>query len=211
MKFIMENKFQHKTGIIILAAGNSSRLGRPKQLLQFKETTLLKNTISEALKVEKSFVIVVTGSNHDLIEKELQSLEVTISFNPEWGIGMSSSIVKGITDLLFLNPDCEQLILTVCDQPFVTNSIFENLISEFQKTQKGIAASAYADTLGTPVLFRQKYFQELQELKGQEGAKKLIKKYTEDVVSVPFEKGNIDIDTEEDYLKFLFERDKGAE
>ncbi|MHC0447044.1 nucleotidyltransferase family protein [Flavobacterium sp. 3-218] len=207
----MENKFRHKTGIIILAAGNSSRLGRPKQLLEFKETTLLKNTISEALKVEKSFVIVVTGSNHDLIEKELQSLEITISFNPEWETGMSSSIIKGISQLLSLNSDCEQCILTVCDQPFVTNSIFENLISESQKTQKGIAASAYAETLGTPVLFRQKYFQEFQELKGQEGAKKLLKKYTEDVVSVPFEKGNIDIDTKEDYLKFLFESDKGAE
>ncbi|WP_235831000.1 nucleotidyltransferase family protein [Flavobacterium ustbae] len=207
----MKNKFRHKTGIIILAAGNSSRLGRPKQLLEYKESTLLKNTISEALKVENSFVIVVTGSNHNLIEKELYSFEIAFSFNPDWETGMSSSIVKGITDLLFQNPDCEQCILTVCDQPFVTNSIFENLISESQKNQKGIAASAYADTLGTPVLFHQKYFQELQELKGQEGAKKLLKKYTDDVVSVPFEKGNIDIDTEEDYLKFLFKRDKETE
>ena len=207
----MENKLQHKTGIIILAAGNSSRLGRPKQLLEYKESTLLKNAISEALKVENSFVIVVTGSNHDLIEKELHSLEITISFNPDWETGMSSSIVNGISQLLSLNPDCEQCILTVCDQPFVTNSIFENLIIESNKKGKGIAAAAYSETLGTPVLFHQKFFQELQELKGQEGAKKLLKKYTEDVVSIPFEKGNIDIDTEEDYLKFLFIRDKGAE
>ena len=203
MKFIMENKFHHRIGIIILAAGNSSRLGRPKQLLQYKESTLLKNTISEALKVEHSFVIVVTGSNHDLIVKELNSPEIIFSFNCNWEHGMSSSIAKGLNELLLLNPDCEKCILAVCDQPFVTSSIFENLIFESDKTGKGIAASSYSVTLGTPVLFQKKYFQELLELKGQEGAKKLIKKYAKDVVSVPFEKGNIDIDTEEDYSQLI--------
>lgn len=196
-------QFRNKTGIIILAAGNSSRLGRPKQLLKYKDSTLLKNTISEALKLEDSFLIVVTGSNHHLIEKELNSPEILFSFNPEWENGMSSSIVKGIDELLLQNPDCEQCILAVCDQPFVTSSIFENLINEAIKTGKGIVASAYSETLGTPVLFQKKYFQELLDLNGQEGAKKLIKKYTEDVVSVSFEKGNIDIDTEEDYSKLI--------
>ncbi len=203
MKFIMETRFQNKTGIIILAAGNSSRLGRPKQLLEYKESTLLKNTISEALKVEKSFVIVVTGSNHDVIEKEVNLPEIIFSFNSDWENGMSSSIVKGISQLLHQNPDCEQCILAVCDQPFVNHSIFENLIIETNKTKKGIAASAYSETLGTPVLFHKKYFQELLELKGQEGAKKLIKKHAEDVFPVPFEKGDIDIDTEEDYFKLI--------
>ncbi|WP_236673066.1 nucleotidyltransferase family protein [Flavobacterium tagetis] len=199
----MKNNSQNKTGIIVLAAGNSSRLGRPKQLLKYKETTLLKNTILEALKVENSFVIVVTGSSHILIQKELNLSEIIFSFNPEWESGMSSSILKGISELLRLNPDCQQSIIAVCDQPYVTNSVFENLIDESKKTGKGIAASAYSETLGTPVLFHQKYFSELLELKGQEGAKKLIKKYIHDVVSVPFERGNIDIDTEEDYSKLI--------
>jgi len=203
MKFIMENRLQNKIGIIILAAGNSSRLGRPKQLLEYKESTLLKNTVSEALKVENSFVIVVTGSNHDLIEKELNLPEITFSFNSDWENGMSSSIVNGIKELLLLNPKCEQCVLAVCDQPFVSSLIFENLIKEHHTAQKGIVASAYSETLGTPVLFHKKYFQDLLELKGQEGAKKLIKKYAEDVVSVLFEKGNIDIDTEEDYFKLI--------
>jgi molybdenum cofactor cytidylyltransferase len=201
MKFIMENRLQNKIGIIILAAGNSSRLGRPKQLLEYKESTLLKNTVSEALKVENSFVIVVTGSNHDLIEKKLNLPEITFSFNSDWENGMSSSIANGIKQLLLLNPKCEQCVLAVCDQPFVSSLIFENLIKEHHTAQKGIVASAYSETFGTPVLFHKKYFQDLLELKGQEGAKKLIKKYAEDVVSVLFEKGNIDIDTEEDYFK----------
>lgn len=204
MKFIMENKFQNKTGIVILAAGSSSRLGRPKQLLQYNESTLLKNTISEALKVPDSFLIVITGSNSKIIEKELLSFDVTICFNEDWETGMASSIVKGLNELLHLNPNCEQCIFAVCDQPFVTSFIFENLINEYHKTGKGITASAYSETVGTPVLFHKKYFKELQDLKGQEGAKKLIKKYFEDTASIPFEKGSIDIDTEEDYNKLIF-------
>ncbi len=203
MKLNMEQKLLNKNAIIILAAGNSSRLGRPKQLLEYKETTLLKNTISEALSVENSFVILVTGSNNNLIEKELNSSEITIAFNSEWESGMSSSIIKGIQEVLFLNSDCESCILTVCDQPFVTSSVFKNLMKESERAKKGIAASAYSETLGTPVLFRKKYFEELLKLRGQEGAKKLIKKYAEDVASVLFEKGNIDIDTEEDYKKLI--------
>lgn len=203
--FIMKDQFQNRTAIIILAAGNSSRLGRPKQLLEYKESTLLKNTISEALKVPDSFLLVVTGANHNEVEKQLNTAKINICFNAEWKNGMSSSIVKGLNELLLLNPDCEECIFAVCDQPFVTNLVFENLISEYHKTGKGIIASAYSETLGTPVLFHKKYFKELLELNGQEGAKKLIKKYQNDVVSIPFEKGNIDIDTEEDYNKLISE------
>ncbi|PBJ08223.1 NTP transferase domain-containing protein [Flavobacterium sp. ACN6] len=199
----MKNKFHDKTGIVILAAGNSSRLGRPKQLLEYKESTLLKNTISEALNVPNSFVIVVTGANNQNIEKDLDSAAITLCFNEDWETGMSSSIVKGLKEILHLNSDSENCILAVCDQPFVTSSIFENLISEYHKTQKGIVTSAYSETLGTPVLFHKKYFNELLDLKGQEGAKKIIKKYLEDTVSVPFAKGNIDIDTEEDYTTLI--------
>lgn len=202
MKFSMKNKFQ-ETGIIILAAGSSSRLGRPKQLLKYKESTLLKNTISETLKVSNSFIIVVTGANQENVEKELNSSQITISLNADWENGMASSIVKGLNELLLLNPDCEQCIFSVCDQPFITSLIFENLIKEYHKTKKGIVASAYSETLGIPVLFNKKYFKELLELNGQEGAKKLINKYKNDVASVPFEKGNIDIDTEEDYKKLF--------
>jgi molybdenum cofactor cytidylyltransferase len=194
-----------KTGIIILAAGNSSRLGQPKQLLPFKNTTLLKNTIAEALLVSNSTIIVVTGSNHELIEKELQNSKLKITFNPNWELGMSSSIVAGLNELKLLYPDIKNTILTVCDQPFVTSSVFENLINEYNKTNKGIIASSYAETLGTPVLFDQKYFNDLLQLEGQEGAKKIINKFLDNTVSIPFEKGNIDIDTEEDYNKLMSE------
>ncbi|MDR7370135.1 nucleotidyltransferase family protein [Flavobacterium aquidurense] len=191
------------TGIIILAAGNSSRLGHPKQLLVYKNSTLLEHILEEASGVKDAIVIIVTGSNHELIEKEISYSEVKTVFNSDWELGMSSSINAGLTKLLYLFPEIEKCIFTVCDQPFVTTAIFENLITKYQKTGKGILASSYAETLGTPVLFDKKYFKALLELKGQEGAKKIIHRFLEDTTSVPFEKGNIDIDTEDDYNKLL--------
>lgn len=195
----MEDNIKNKTGIVILAAGSSSRLGQPKQLLTYKNTTLLKNTINEASLIPNAVIIVVTGSNHELIKEQIESEEIKISFNPDWEMGMSSSIAKGLSDLLLEYPQIEKCIFAVCDQPFVSTAIFENLIDQYNKTKKGIAASAYAKTLGTPVLLDKKYFKELLELKGQEGAKKIINKFLDDTVAVPFEKGNIDIDTMEDY------------
>jgi len=192
------------TGIIILAAGNSSRLGQPKQLLPYKDDTLLQHIIAEAAVIKDTVLIVVTGANHELIEKNIDS-KVKTAFNSDWELGMSSSINTGLKKLWELHPEIEECIFTVCDQPFVSHSIFENLITEYHKTQKGIVASSYSDTLGTPVLFGKKYFEELFNLKGQEGAKKIINRFLEDTASILFEKGDIDIDTEDDYNKLISE------
>jgi molybdenum cofactor cytidylyltransferase len=200
----MSNNIESKIGIIILAAGNSSRLGHPKQLLEYKNSTLLKNTIAEASFIQNSNIIVVTGAYNELIEKELLEFpKIKIAFNPDWQAGMSSSIVKGLSELLVLYPDSESCIFAVCDQPYVTSLVFYNLINRYKETEKGIVASAYAETLGTPVLFHKKYFNALLELKGQEGAKKIINAFLNDTVSVSFEKGDIDIDTEEDYNELI--------
>lgn len=193
------------TGIIILAAGNSSRLGQPKQLLPYRDGTLLQHLITEVFLVQDAVIIVVTGANRELIEKEIDPFNIKTIFNQDWELGMSSSINTGLKKLLESHPEIENCIFTVCDQPFVSHSIFENLITEFSKTRKGIIASSYAETLGTPVLFDKKYFNELLNLKGQEGAKKIINRFLEDTASIPFEKGNIDIDTEEDYNTLISE------
>lgn len=194
---------EHKIGIVVLAAGNSSRLGLPKQLLEYKNTTLLKKIIKEALLLPRCAIIVVTGAYNELIEKELDKTVLTICFNPDWKSGMASSIVKGLEAVLQLHPDIEKCLFTVCDQPYVTDAVFKNLVSEQDKTNKGIVACAYSETLGTPVLFDKKHFSALLALKGQEGAKKIINAYLDDTVSIPFEKGAIDIDTAEDYQNLI--------
>ncbi|TDW47980.1 molybdenum cofactor cytidylyltransferase [Flavobacterium sp. 270] len=199
----MSAKRENKTGIVILAAGNSSRLGEPKQLLEFKNTTLLKNTINEALLVPNSIVIVVTGAVHETIEKEIDPSKIKIVFNPDWELGMSSSIIAGLKEFMVSAPESNTCIFSVCDQPYLTHTVFEELVTAHSKTKKGIIASSYAGTFGIPVLFERKYFNALLELDEQSGAKKIIKNYIEDSSLVPFEKGVIDIDTQEDYQNLI--------
>jgi molybdenum cofactor cytidylyltransferase len=191
------------TGIIILAAGNSSRLGRPKQLLELNGYTLLRNTIIQAKLVPNSFVVVVTGAYKDLIDKELAYTAAKVVHNPHWEEGMASSISLGLYKLRASNPEIQACIVTVCDQPFVTAKIFSDLLDVQATTGKGIVASAYAGTLGTPVLFGNGYFNELLGLKGQEGAKKLLSKFSDDTAPIAFEKGAVDIDTIDDYNNLI--------
>jgi molybdenum cofactor cytidylyltransferase len=192
-----------KYGIIILAAGESSRLGKPKQLLPYNNKTLLKNIVDMALQVQESFTVVVTGSARDVVAQELKDTDVTLRYNDQWQTGMSSSIQEGISAIKKLQPKVEGSILTVCDQPFVTENVLAGLIKKHEETGQGIVASAYAGTAGTPAFFSHDYFEELLNLKGDEGAKKLLKKYASDVLLVPFERGEIDIDTPDDYLKLI--------
>jgi molybdenum cofactor cytidylyltransferase len=191
------------TVIIILAAGNSSRLGTPKQLLRYKNKTLLQTAIEEASLVPNTIVFVVTGANHDVIQNEPYTQSTIICHNREWEKGMSTSIATGLKELLTLHPDIQKCIFTVCDQPYLSSSVFKDLINTYFQTGNGIIASSYSQTLGTPVLFDEKYFDALLELKGQEGAKKIITRFLHDTASVVFEKGAVDIDTIEDYHNLI--------
>lgn len=184
--------------LIILAAGNSSRLGRPKQHLPYLDKTLLERVIDEGLKAGLSPIIVVEGG-----AKLALPDGVTVVENQNWQLGMGTSIVKGVKALLEIDQNTERIIVSVCDQPYVSADLFLKLISEQSDTQTGIVASAYADTLGTPVLFTCKYFAELLQLKGKEGAKKIVNQAGEDISSVFFPQGDIDIDTESDYNNLI--------
>jgi len=193
----------NNTGIIILAAGSSSRFGNTKQLLHFKGKTLLQHTMEEAAEAGAEPVLVVTGANADEISKEIKNEKVEIVFNKNWEQGMASGIVMGLKNAIILNKELENIIITVCDQPFVSSSLFQQLFQKQNESAKHIVASAYADTIGTPALFTIKYFVALMGLTGDQGAKGLLKKYSKDLATVDFPDGYIDIDTKEDYENLL--------
>lgn len=189
----------NNTGVIILAAGESSRLGSPKQLLTYSGATLLQHAIDVAHSSDAGIVIVVLGANADLIADELKDTTVHIVVNAAWKEGMASTIRYGLQTLVKLNPQAEAVILMVADQPFVTADLLIKLMEVNRKEQRTIVAGKYGNTFGTPVLFTKRFFPELLELTGDVGAKSLVKKYINDAAFVPFSKGAIDIDTIGDY------------
>jgi len=191
------------TAIVILAAGNSSRMGKPKQLLKFNGHTLLDLVITESLKTKFRPVVVVLGAYATEIKQASINPEVIYAVNENWENGMSSSISLGLKVALENNPKIENVILTVADQACISSEIFENLQSKQEQSQKNIVASAYSQTTGTPALFNKKYFKELLTLNGANGAKSLIKQHVDNSATIPFELGNIDIDTETDYNNLI--------
>jgi molybdenum cofactor cytidylyltransferase len=193
------------TGIILLAAGDSSRLGQPKQLLHYKESTLLQIAIDAADEASAKHKLLVLGANSELIKKSIDLKSISLTENPDWKDGMSSSLNVALRQLLKLDPEMDQIITVLSDQPFITSSLINALIATQTSSGKGIVACRYEDTLGVPVLFDKKYFDEILDLDGSMGAKKLIFQYPDDRDTVYFPEGKIDIDTLEDYKKLAGE------
>jgi molybdenum cofactor cytidylyltransferase len=196
----------NNTGIIILAAGGSSRFGNIKQLLLFNGKTLLQHVIDEAAKARAQPIVVITGANANRVSASIADSKVNIVINENWQEGMASGIVAGVQTIVSSNKDIKKIIVAVCDQPFVTSALFEQLDQMQNKSGKSIVACTYAHTVGTPALFTTKYFDQLLSLKGDEGAKKILKRYSEDVATVEFPKGEIDIDTQKDYQNLVDEQ-----
>lgn len=188
--------------LIILAAGASRRLGFPKQTLLYKGRTLLEIAIEAGLKSKCQPVTVVLGANADKIEPGLQDYPINIIRNPDWETGMGSSIALAIKEIQN-NADITQTVIMLCDQPFVTSRLIDSLLYKQQEANKKIIACIYKDTIGVPVLFSRSLFGELILLQGQEGAKKILNAHADDIATIPFEKGGVDIDTVADYEELL--------
>ena len=194
-----KNRSNH-IGIILLAAGASKRLGRPKQLLTFSGNTFLQNSVRAASSSHAFTTIVVLGCDSaSMINKVNSNTHVVI--NPDWQEGMASSIRNGIKSLLEEEPSAEGAILMTCDQPFVDAAVLNNLIEAHQRSGKPIVACAYQNTFGPPALFHKSLFSELLQLYGDIGARSVVKQHADDVEVISFPKGEVDIDTEADYEK----------
>lgn len=187
-------------GIVILAAGSSSRLGQPKQLLEFQGITLIQHIAQIAVKAVEKPVVVILGANFSLIHAQLTHLPVHIVNNPDWSQGMTSSIRKGLIAMQYFSPETEGVIFAVCDQPYITSDLFLEMISVGNQSQKPIVASIYNNIPGTPVLFKKEYFEVLLALKDNEGARKVLQRHPESVETVPFPLGIFDVDTMQDYV-----------
>lgn len=187
--------------LLLLAAGNSSRLGHPKQNLHIGESTLINHVLSQTANIPFSDRIVVLGAYAEDIAQTLHPSISTV-YNMRWKEGMASSIRCGL-ERLIVNNRSEQVMVLLSDQPLITAELLSRLLLEKKESNKKIVACDYGNVIGVPALFDQSLFSEMMMLEGTSGAKQLIKKHAGDVSTVPFPEGIVDIDTEEDYQAWL--------
>ena len=186
--------------IVILAAGESQRMGRPKQVLPFRGRTLLGCAVETAMASKCRPIVVVTGAHGDLVRPELQSLPVLVAHNPGWAEGLSSSLRVAIDTLTQL-AECRLAgaVITLADQPLVTASDIDEIVDVHRRRRKDIVASEYADTQGVPMFISRRLFADIRRLTGKEGAKRLISDHLECVEAVPLASAAFDIDSPADY------------
>lgn len=190
----------HTTEILLLAAGASARLGRPKQLLPFHGSTLVRYLAEQALASNAHHVRVVVGAHQDVVRDQLSDLIVTVVEHKHWSGGLSTSIQAGLATLPEI---ADSVILMLGDQPRVTADHLTALIEKQHESGKGLVASRYQQTPGVPALFTRRYFRDLLNLRGDAGAKTVLLLRAEDVALVDLPGGEVDIDTEADWRRLM--------
>jgi molybdenum cofactor cytidylyltransferase len=184
---------------IILAAGASRRLGQPKQLVRIAGETLLARTIRIVHESGAEPLIVVLGAHHESIASTVDLSQVQSVINPSWEQGIATSIHAGIEALAERDQDPEAVLLLVCDQAKLTADHLRALIAAHeQSSEPGIVTSLYAGIAGIPAIFPANQFSNLLKLRGDSGARSILRDPECPIITLPFAGGEVDIDTPED-------------
>jgi molybdenum cofactor cytidylyltransferase len=163
----------HTFGAIILAAGASSRLGEPKQLLRFEGRPLLVRAIEATLASGAAPIVVVLGAHAEKIRPVLHGLPILIADNPAWAEGMSSSLRVGLNALEAAAPALDAALIALCDQPHFSAAAIARLHTALTHPHS-IAATRHGERAGVPAIFSRQHFPELHALRGDQGARTVI-------------------------------------
>ncbi len=192
-----------KIGTIILAAGDSSRMGgEPKQLLTYKGQSLIRRIAESALALQKGPVVIVLGASRERIVPELAGLPVTLVDNSSWPTGQASSLKTGLAALYLTRKDIDAVLVLHTDQPLVSLGLLLHMFEVQKEERKGIVACRYDAQISVPALFHRDYINELLQLEGDKGVKWVIGRHRDDCAQVPFEAGAIDLDSKRDVELF---------
>ena len=187
---------------ILLAAGESKRMGEPKVLLPFGSSTIMEQVIDNLLHSRVDEVIVVVGDRAPEMIKRIADRAVKIAVNPVYHEGMGTSIVKGLN---LVDNRALAVMLVLADQPLIESETIDRLIEAFFSHDKGIVIPTYKGRRGHPVVFSTKYKAELLNLKGDVGGRQIIREHSDDILEVGVNSPsvNIDIDTMDSYHSYV--------
>lgn len=186
---------------IVLAAGLSSRVGKPKLLLPLNGRSLIRRTVERVITAgggEWKEVVVVLGHEAERIQQELEGLPIRIILNPRFAMGMSASLIAG---LQAISPQAEGAMIFLGDQPLVSTEVVRRLLSVFRESQRSIVVPVYGGVRGNPVLFSSSLFSELTTVQGDKGGREVVMRDPERVAAMAFpsDLAPRDVDTWEDY------------
>ncbi len=183
---------------VILAAGQSARLGKPKQLIPWQGTTLLDFTISVIQQSGIEDIVLVLGAISEEIKKTLNIQQLRIVYNASWATGKASSIRAGLNAISSASTG---VLIFLCDQPYLSADLICNIIQAGDSSDVDIIAPAVGDQLSNPVLFKKRILPAFYTLQGEEGGKNLFSKYKIQRVPWTDERILLDIDTQADLKK----------
>ena len=183
--------------VVILAAGGSKRLGKPKQLVSWRGRTLVEQIVSQALAVTTADVVLVTGAAEQEVAASIKDERVCTVFNEDWQLGISSSLRAGLT---VIGADVDGVLVLLCDQPLVTQQDISRLIDVWKNHPASPVGSDYNGVTGVPAIFPQAFLQELRLLSGDMGAGGWLRQ-RDDVISIAMPNASVDVDTNEDLQK----------
>jgi len=190
--------------ILLLAAGKSSRIGKPKQLLPWGKSTLFEHAMATALTFKRHPLFVVVGAYHEQLLPLIPPQGVEIVINSQWKEGMGNSIAVGLNAILKSCPKASGVLILLADQPLIDNIYLTQFLNQVAINKKQIIASSYPDgSLGVPAFFDAFYFKEILGFSRDQGAQKLMAKYAQHISRIPGKKLLADVDTEEAYRELL--------
>ena len=187
---------------IVLAAGGSSRMGQPKQLLPIGGQPMVRRVTQAMCETGLVQVVVVVGAHAAAVTAALAGLPVDIVANPDWAGGMSTSVRAGLGAL---GPEIQAVLIALADQPALTPDLLRTLVARHQASRALISAPFYQGQRGNPVLFDRQLFPELLAVEGDRGGRALFARYQGQIERVEVDDPAViqDIDTLKDYEKTL--------
>jgi molybdenum cofactor cytidylyltransferase len=187
---------------MILAAGESRRMGQPKLLLPFGEKTIIETVVEKVISSKVDNTLVVLGSEREEVEEKIKNFPVKLAFNPDYASGMLSSVLCGFKTL---PEETKAVVVVLGDQPSVSKEVVDKIVDAYQKTGKGIVLPVYKKERGHPVIIDMKYKDEVENLSPDIGLRGTVYSHPEDILEVEVDAPEIlqDIDDEADYKREL--------